>query len=118
AARGRDAPERLHRHRQPVADARRLDHDVVGPSDGDRAPDRRDHPTIARIRAPLAWQIATARASAAWSGWGGSGSDSRVATIRCTWPFSAPPLPQTACFTTCGVYEYAWMPARPAHRST
>src|SRR5205823_14994727 len=102
---GGNLPERLGRHRQPVADARRLDHDVVRPPDGDGAPDRRDHPTTARMRAPLAWQIATARASAAWSGSGGSGSASRVATIRCTWPFSACPVPQTACFTTCGVYE-------------
>src|SRR5436305_1903072 len=50
-----------------------------------------------------AWQIATANASAAWSGAGGSGSPSRVATIRWTCPLSAEPEPQTAFFTACGV---------------
>ena len=76
-----------------------------------RTPSR--DPSALRSGAPLAWQMATARASAAWSGSGGSGSESSVPTIRCTWSFSAPPLPHTACLTACGVYEKQGMPGQP-----
>src|SRR6185437_5000300 len=38
-----------------------------------------------------AWQIATASASAAWCGVGGSESDRIIFTIRCIWAFSARP---------------------------
>ena len=55
------------------------------------------------IGAPLAWQIATASASAAWSGFGSSCSISSVWTIRCTWSLAARPEPQTAALTCCGV---------------
>ena len=50
---------------------------------GDRA--RSSAPASARARsgAPLAWQIATASASAAWSGVGSSVSESSAWTIRC-----------------------------------
>jgi hypothetical protein len=47
----------------------RLDDDVVGAPDGDLAGDERDHAsTAAASGAWLAWQTATASASAAWSG--------------------------------------------------
>ncbi len=50
-----------------------------------------------------AWQIATARASAAWSDAGTAVRPSRAATMCWTWSLSAPPLPQTDIFTACGV---------------
>ena len=53
--------------------------------------------------APLAWQIATASASAAWSGLGSSGSASSVWTIRWTCSLPALPEPQTAALTCWGV---------------
>ena len=66
----------------------------------DLAADRGDHLPLTRAPpgagAPLAWQIATARASAAWSGWGGSVSDSSTPTMRWTWSLAADPEPQTA----------------------
>src|SRR4051794_33055631 len=88
---------------------------MVGPAYQDLAADRGDHPAT-RSRASVAastaewrpalppWQIATARASAAWSGLGGSGRPSRVPTIRCTCFLPAPPEPQTAILIACGVY--------------
>ncbi len=62
-----------------------------------RAPDRRAE------RAPFAWQIATASASAAWSGRGSSLSPSSVWTIRWTCCLPARPEPQTAPLTCWGV---------------
>ena len=102
----RHVAQRLGRHRQPVADAAARDDDVVGAADRDRALEQRDHPTLvsaAASGAPLAWQIATASASAAWSGRGSSSSASSVWTIRCTWSFAARPEPHTAPLTCCGV---------------
>ena len=104
----RDLAQRLGRDRQPVADAAGgLEHDVVGAADRDLAGDERDHraATAARRRsgARLAWQTATASASAAWSGARRRGSASSAATIRVTWALAARPLPQTAPLTCCGV---------------
>ena len=74
-----DLAQRLGRDGQAVADpARGLDHHVVGAADRHLAGDERDHPATAAAAASgawLAWQMATASASAAWSGRGGSGSD-------------------------------------------
>ena len=56
-----------------------------------------------RSGAALAWQIATASASAAWSGLGSAASDSSAWTMRCTWSFAARPEPQTAALTCWGV---------------
>src|SRR5204863_360636 len=53
------------------------------------------------IRAP--WQIATASASAAWSGAGASGRPSSIPTILWTCFLSAPPAPHTAILIACGV---------------
>ena len=61
--------------------------------------------TAAACGAPLAWQIATASASAAWSGRGGASSPSSIWTIRATWSLSARPDPLTAYLICCGVYE-------------
>ena len=101
------ARERLRGDREPVADARGLDHDLAGGAADDLAADERDHrrghPSAAFSGAPLAWQMATARASAAWSGSGGSGSESSAPTMRWTWSLAAEPEPQTACLTACGV---------------
>ena len=64
---------------------------------GDGPADVRDHrrAPAARSRAcsgPCpAWQIAAARASAAWSGLGGTPSPSTAPTISCTWRLSARP---------------------------
>ena len=52
---------------------------------------------------PPPWQIATASASAAWSGVGGSGRPSSVPTIFWTCRLPAPPEPQTAILIACGV---------------
>ena len=107
AAHAGDLAQRLGRDGQAVADpARGLDHHVVGAADRDLAGDERDHPATAAAAASgawLAWQMATASASAAWSGRGGSGSESSAWTIRATWPLSARPVPQTAPLTCCGV---------------
>ena len=101
---GGNVPERLGRDGEAVADAAAVDDDVVGAADGDVAADERDHPVIAiATGAWLRWQMATARASAAWSGRGGSGSASSAATISCTWSLSARPEPQTAPLTCWGV---------------
>ena len=102
-----DVLERLGRHREAVADARRgLEHDVVGPADGDLARDQRDHRAPAMACASgawLTWQTPTASASVAWSGSGSSGSPSTAQTIRATWSLAARPVPQTACLTCWGV---------------
>ena len=86
AAHAGDLAQRLGRHGQAVADpARGLDHHVVGAADRHLSGDERDHPATAAAAANgawLAWQMATASASAAWSGRGGSGSDSSVWTMR------------------------------------
>src|SRR4051812_8929406 len=97
----RHAAQRLGRHGEPVADAAGEDDDVVGPPDGDLAAHQRDH--AATSPTWLTWQIATASASAAWSGRGGSGSESSVWTIRPTWSLSARPVPHTAPLTCWGV---------------
>ena len=102
----RGVAERLAGDGEPVADAAARDDDVVGPPHGDLAGEQRDHaaaPTAARSDAPFAWQIATASASAAWSGRGRSVSDSSAWTMRWTWPLSARPEPHTAPLICCGV---------------
>ena len=103
----RDVAQRLGRDGEPVADAgRRLDDDVVGAPDRDLAGDEGDHRAAATAWASgawLAWQIATASASAAWSGVGSSGSESSACTIRPTCSLAARPLPQTAPLTCWGV---------------
>ena len=62
--------QRLGRHREPVAHACAVDHHVVGRAGRHIAADERDHECPAAASAVasgarLAWQIATARASAA-----------------------------------------------------
>jgi hypothetical protein len=69
AAHARHLAQRLGRDGQAVADpASGLDHHMVGPADRDLAGDERDHPATAAAAAYgawLAWQMATASASAA-----------------------------------------------------
>ena len=69
AAHRGDLAQRLGRDGQAIADpARGLHHDVVGAADRDLAGDERDHPATAAAAASgawLAWQMATASASAA-----------------------------------------------------
>ncbi len=75
-----------------------------GPPHGDRALEQGDHAlSAAASGAPFVWQMATASASAAWSGRGRSDSASSVWTMRCTWTLAARPEPQTAPLTCCGV---------------
>src|SRR4051812_24488539 len=117
---GRHLPQRLGRDREAVAHAAAGDHDVVGAPDGDLAREQGDHrrpvlvrrpPTVSRwgcararrMGAELAWQMATARASAAWSGRGSSSRARRVWTIRWTWSLAARPEPHTAPLICCGV---------------
>ena len=112
----RHVPERLGRHRQPVADPAAVDHDVVAAADRDGAGDQGDHPARRRRPGPhrvptsartsgarFRSQIATASASAAWSGEGGPDNASSRATIRPTCSLPARPCPQTASLTCCGV---------------
>ena len=75
--------QRLGRDREPVADAAAGDDDVVGrggprPRRETSAITPRALASAACSGAPLAWQIATASASAAWSGCGSSASESSV----------------------------------------
>ena len=105
-ARGRDVAQRLGRDGEPVADAAAVDDDVVGAAHRDLALEQGDHAVAASAAASgarLAWQIATASASAAWSGCGSSVQREQRWTIRCTWSLSARPLPQTAPLTCWGV---------------
>src|ERR1700683_2475843 len=99
--------QRLRGHRGAVADAAAQDNHVVAAAHRDLAVDQRDHapaPASSLARgAQLAWQMATASASAAWSGRGSSASPSSVLTIRATWSLGARPLPQTAPLTCWGV---------------
>ena len=85
ARRGRRGGPRPRRRRGRSPDARQ-----VGRAGG-------------RARPSFAWQMATASASAAWSGVGGDGSASSAWTMRLTCSLSARPLPQTAPLTCCGV---------------
>ena len=117
---GRDVAQRLGRDREPVADAAAGDDDVVGAADGDLAGEEGDHQThrpsgggasrpprrasAAVIGAALAWQIATASASAAWSGRGSSASASRRLDHALDLvPCPRGPEPQTAPLTCWGV---------------
>ena len=104
---GGDLAQRLGRHGEGVAHAAGgLEHDAAGAADGDLAGDGRDHAgtgSAAASGAWLAWQMATARASAAWSGRGASGSDSSAWTMRPTWSLAARPVPHTAPLTCWGV---------------
>ena len=100
---GWDPSERLGRHQQPVADAGGVEHHLSRAADQHPALDRGDHASASLAGTPFEWQIATARASAAWSASGGSGNDSSAATIRWTCSLGAPPCPHTACLTCWGV---------------
>ena len=87
----------LHRRRsrkEAVADAVHVQDETVGVPGYGLAAEARDHralPTRAASGGASAWQIATARASAAWWGFGGSASPRIAFTIRCTCAFSARP---------------------------
>jgi hypothetical protein len=88
-------PLRRRRSREePVADAIHLQDETVRvPGDGlaAEARDQRALPTSAASGGASAWQIATASASAAWWGFGGSASPRIAFTMRCTCSFSARP---------------------------
>ena len=132
---------------EAVADAARVDHDVVGATHQHLSADGGDHAVVILGRGPDAFRRGRAagrpsrralprlrprwRACRRWGGRsarrgrasrrrprgrsrprrrrrrgpasGGSGSPSRLATMRCTWPLSAEPEPQTAFLTACGV---------------
>src|ERR1019366_859909 len=104
---GRHVAQRLAGDGQAVADIGAQHDHVVGAAHRHLAAQQRDHaPTRARALASgaqLAWQTATASASAAWSGRGSSARPSSTWTMRETWSFCARPLPQTAPLTCCGV---------------
>jgi type IV secretory pathway TrbL component len=57
----------------------------------------------ARVPPRQTWQMASARASAASAGRGGSASPSSRVTIAVTWAFPAVPEPVTAALTSLGV---------------
>src|SRR4051794_306670 len=83
--------EGLRRNGEPVSHAAALDHHVIGPALEHLSADRGDQPaapastgTAAPAPAWLAWQMAIARASAAWSDSGAFGRPSRAPTIRWT----------------------------------
>src|SRR5262249_31109771 len=85
-------PQRCGRRRDEVADAADVEHEPVGaPRDGLPA-EARDHPdTVRSSGGASTWQMATASASAAWSGRGSRSRPRIVFTIRCTCSFSARP---------------------------
>ena len=93
---GRGAPQDGWRRRDEVPDAVDVEHEPLGAADpraGRGAARSRAGPHDA-IRASggiSAWQIATARASAACEVGGSSSSESSIFTIRDTWPLSARP---------------------------
>src|SRR5439155_20217455 len=88
-------------HREP--DAADAQHDAARAVTGDPTGERRDHERSARAGARQAWQIASARASAASAGLGSSANRRIRVTIRPTWALSARPEPVTAAFTSLGV---------------
>ena len=51
------------------------------------------------------WQMATASASAAWSGWGMRSRQRMVLVISCTWILLARPYPVTAILIWSGEYS-------------
>ena len=82
---------RGRRDGQRVADPADVQHDPLAGA-RDRGPAQpRDHPTAFISGGAIAWQIATASASAAWCGVGIAFSPRIAATIRCTCAFSARP---------------------------
>ena len=107
APEGSDTGQRLRGDRQAVANPAAHERHVLEAALGDLSAKQRDHPVAAVSAAErgawLAWQIATARASAAWSGWGSDGRARSAATMRATCSFDARPLPHTAPLTCWGV---------------
>src|SRR5262245_5343005 len=99
---------------QPIADAVHVeDEPVCVPGDrfASQARDHRALPASATSGGARAWQMATASASAAWCGFGGSASPRIALTMLCTCAFSARPYPHTACFTLAGGYSAQKTPA-------
>ena len=88
-----------------VADAVDVEQEAVGAATRGRAAEPGDHDAIRASGGISAWQIATASASASCEVGGISASESSILTIRCTWPLSAWPCPQTDCFTRVGAYS-------------
>src|SRR5438093_10250676 len=86
-ARRRDVAQRLRRHREPVTHAAAEHDHVIRAPNGDLALDERDHDAASAVAsgARLRWQMATASASAAWSGRGTSVSARSAWTICATW---------------------------------
>src|SRR5262249_38852958 len=88
---GLGAAKNGRRHVDEVPHAADLENDAVGATPDQPAAEAGDHATTSSTRGASAWQIATARASAAWFGVGIVGSVSIVFTIRCTCVLSACP---------------------------
>src|SRR5207253_10375776 len=78
-------------HRDRVADAADLEHELVARARDRLAPEPRDHPAALSSGDASAWQIATASASEACCGVGGVRIPRMAITMRCTWAFSARP---------------------------
>ena len=83
---------RAGRRREEIADAVDVEDEAVRRTPGELSPQAADHPPAIRSSGGAsAWQIATARASAAWFGVGFASSARIERTIRCTCAFSARP---------------------------
>ena len=106
---------------------RRRGHEVADAVDVEQQPVRRVRPRACRATARSrrhpasggisAWQMATASASASCEVAGLLVEREEHLTIRCTWPLSARPWPQTDCFTRAGAYSAHSMPAVAAATS-
>src|SRR5438552_10730487 len=85
-------PDRGRRRVDEVAHPVDVQHEPFGCIGGGPAAEAGDHPAATLSKGgERAWQIATARASAAWCGVGSSGSARIIFTIRCICAFSARP---------------------------
>src|SRR5438132_6135299 len=82
---------RARRRLDEVADAAHVEDEPVGAPRDRLAAQPGDHPAALSNGGARAWQMATASASAAWFGSGGSASPRIAFTIRCTCAFSARP---------------------------
>ncbi len=86
------APPRPSGRLHEIADPANVQDDAVAGLAGEATPQPRDHPATARRSGgAIAWQIATASASDAWSGVGRDSILRIDCTIRCTCAFSARP---------------------------
>ena len=133
---GGQLAERLGRGGHAVAHPAALDHGMVGPALQNLAVQRSDHRFVFSAASPDAsaqfafavrrsqalsgtrGRSPAARASAAWSDFGGSGSESSAPTMRWTWSLPARPAARTRPASPPGAYRRSTgCRARPRSRA-